>query len=168
MTIDDKIGKRILVVGCPGSGKSTFAKQLHEKTGIPLFHLDNLWWKPDRTHVTRDYFDTELAMILQGDTWILDGDYSRTFEARVKACDTVFFLDMETDVCLEGICGRIGVRRTDIPWVETEPDPELEELVRNYATTSKPVLLSLLEKYSDKYVIRFRTRKQITDWLNSL
>ena len=117
--------KRILVLGCPGSGKSTFSRRLHDITGIPLTHLDNVWWKPDGTHISREEFDQKLAELMEADKWILDGDYSRTYEARIKACDTAVLLDIGTDECLSGIRARIGKKRPDMPWTETEPDPEL-------------------------------------------
>lgn len=84
--------KKIIVIGCMGSGKSTFAEKLHRKTKIPLFHLDNIWWKADRTHISREEFDSELNRIMQGDSWIIDGDYNRTYAVRFEKCDTVIFL----------------------------------------------------------------------------
>ena len=63
-----QIGNKIIVLGCSGSGKSTFSRKLHEKTNLPLIHLDNIWWKPDRTHISRDEFDHKLEEILKSDT----------------------------------------------------------------------------------------------------
>ena len=82
--------KRILVIGCPGSGKSTFARALQAKTDLPLFYLDRIYWNADRTTVAREVFDARLEEILRGDEWIIDGNYSRTMERRIRACDTVF------------------------------------------------------------------------------
>ena len=65
---------RIVVLGCPGSGKSTFARSLAAKTGLPLVHLDNVWWRADGTHIPREEFDRALDEILQGEKWIMDGD----------------------------------------------------------------------------------------------
>ena len=84
--------KKIIIIGCPGSGKSIFARRLHDVTGLPIYHLDNLFWKADRTHISRDEFDACLTEYMQGDSWIIDGDYSRTYEMRIAACDTVIFL----------------------------------------------------------------------------
>ena len=56
--------RKTLVLGCSGSGKSTFAVKLHNVTGLPLFHLDNVWWRPDRTHISRDEFDAKLEELL--------------------------------------------------------------------------------------------------------
>ena len=76
--------KKIIVIGCPGSGKTTFAEKLKEITGIPLFYLDAVWHKPDRTHISRAEFDERLAEIMSSDEWIIDGNYSRTVEARIQ------------------------------------------------------------------------------------
>ena len=156
---------RILILGSSGSGKSTFAKKLAELTGLPLIHLDNVWWKADRTHISREEFDLRLTEILQGEKWIIDGDYSRTWEPRIAACDTAIFLDYSEEECMAGITGRVGQARTDIPWTEQELDPELVELVRSYRETKRPELLALLDRYPEKLVIIFTTRAGGDEWL---
>ncbi|MBQ1820861.1 MAG: AAA family ATPase [Clostridia bacterium] len=160
--------KRVMVTGCPGSGKSVFARRLHEKTGLPLYHLDNIWWKPDRTHVTREEFDAALAGILERDEWIIDGSYSRTFEPRIRACDTVILLDCDTDVCLQGIMERVGQTRPDMPWTEQTLDPELVELVKTYRERNNPVLSELFRRYPDREIRVFRDRTEAQRWLDEL
>ena len=162
------IGNKIIVLGCPGSGKSTFSKKLHKATCLPLIHLDTVWWKRDGSHVSREDFDRKLKDVLQQDRWILDGDYSRTYEARFKACDTVFFLDFGLDECLKGIAERVGIKRADVPWTETELDPELVKRVENYARDKRPVILALTEKYSDKSRYVFKSRSEADEWLKNL
>lgn len=162
-----EVGNRILVLGCAGSGKSTFARRLHDYTELPLIHLDNVWWRADRTHITEEEFDRKLESFLHSEKWIIDGDYSRTYEVRVRSCDTVIFLDYSEKECMEGITGRIGKARSDIPWTEVQLDPELVELVHKYQKENKPVLFSLLEKYPDKKVFVFKTRSQADEWLSS-
>ena len=95
--------QKVLVIGCSGAGKSTFARRLRDATGLPLYYLDRLWHKPDRTHITREEFDRVLAEWLARPAWIIDGDYSRTLPQRLEACDTVFFLDFPLEVCLAGV-----------------------------------------------------------------
>ena len=95
--------KRIMVIGCPGSGKSTFSRTLHKLTGIPLFHLDLMNWNSDRTTVDKAVFRERLSNTIQMDEWIIDGNYGSTIELRLKACDTVVFLDYPLNVCLNGI-----------------------------------------------------------------
>ena len=160
--------KRVMVTGCPGSGKSVFSVKLHEKTGLPLVHLDNVWWKPDRTHITRDEFDAAHEAILKTDEWILDGSYSRTFEPRIKACDTVILLDYDTDVCMQGITERVGQTRPDIPWTEQALDPELVEMVRTYKERNIPTLAELFKTYPDKEVHIFHDRAEADRWLETI
>ena len=163
-----KLGRKIMVIGCPGSGKSTFSKNLRDITGLPLFHLDNIWWKPDKSHISREEFDQKLDEILRTDRWIIDGNYSRTFETRFQACDTVIFLDYPVDVCMNGIKERVGKHRADIPWTERTLDPELVKLVERYETDNRPVVLSLLAKYSDVNRFVFRSRLEAAEWTRRL
>ena len=165
MIENNLLGTKIIVLGCSGSGKSFFAGKLREKTGLPLIHLDNIWWKPDRTHISREEFDLRLAALLRGDRWILDGDYSRTYEPRIRACDTVIFLDYGEAAAMEGITSRVGRQRPDIPWTESSLDPELVDLVKNYQTKNRPVLLALLEKYPEKRRIILCSREEADAWL---
>ena len=160
--------KRVIVIGCPGSGKSTLARELQKKTGLPLISLDNIWWKPDRTHITREEFDARLGAILETDEWIIEGSYSRTFEPRFRACDTVILLDYDTDVCMQGIIGRVGQTRPDIPWMEQTLDPELTELVRTYRERNGPALSDLIQRYADRDIRIFHTRAEAAAWLETL
>lgn len=160
------IGKKIIVLGCSGSGKSTFSKKLHSVTGLPLIHLDNIWWKPDKSHILRDEFDDKLNNIFKENEWIIDGDYSRTYEMRFKACDTIFLLDYSYEKCIEGITERVGKKRSDIPWIEQELDPMLVELVQRYSEENRPFIYSLIEKYPHKYKFIFYSRAEADEWLN--
>ena len=162
------IGHRILILGCPGSGKSTFARRLGARTGLPVVHLDNIWWRADGTHVSREEFDRALDDLLQGEQWIMDGDYSRTYEVRLRAADTVIFLDYPESVCMAGIVARVGQPRPDMPWTEGTLDRELVAQVRNYASSNRPALLSLFQKYPAKQVLTFTSREEADRWLSRL
>lgn len=161
----EKSMKRVVILGCPGSGKSTFAEKLHARTGLPLLHLDSIWWKADRTHVARSEFDQRLAAVLATPEWIIDGDYSRTYAVRIQACDTVFFLDYGEAVCMAGICSRVGKARPDMPWTEDALDPALVEEVRQYGDVQRPAILQLLERYPEKETHLFCTREEAERWL---
>ena len=113
-----------MVIGCPGSGKSTFSRTLHKLTGIPLCHLDLLYWNSDRTTVDKAVFRERLSNTIQMDEWIIDGNYGSTIELRLQACDTVIFLDYPLNVCLDGIKERRGKARTDMPWIENEDEED--------------------------------------------
>lgn len=157
--------KRVIVIGCPGSGKTTFAEKLHKHTGLPLYYLDAIWHKPDKTHITREEFDQRIREIFATDEWIIDGNYSRTVEMRLKECDTVILFDLPTEVCLQGATERIGKGRYDLPWLETELDPEFERFIKDFANHSLPNLYALIEKYrSGKQVFIFKSRKEADDF----
>lgn len=95
--------KKVIVIGCPGSGKSTFSRKLHKITGLSLFYLDMIYHKPDKTTVSKAEFDEKLHEILEQEEWIIDGNYIRTLPLRLEQCDTVFWLDYPLEVCLQGI-----------------------------------------------------------------
>lgn len=153
--------KRVLVIGCPGSGKSTFAKALHKTTGLSLFHLDLMYWNADKTAVEKSVFLDRLSKTLQRDEWIIDGNYHSTMELRIAACDTVIFLDYPLEVCLDGIRARKGKPRSDMPWIEDgEDDAEFIEFIKNYNVQSRPQVLKLLSRYSHKDVYIFSDRTQ--------
>lgn len=151
--------RKILVIGCPGAGKSTFARSLHKMTGIPLYYLDMLFHRADRTTVSEEIFDEQLNVLLQKEMWIIDGNYLRTLPERLKYADMVFFLDYPLDVCLDGVRNRIGRKREDMPWVEEEFDAEFEEWIRNFAKNQKPVIEDLLKNFDGKVVI-FSSRQE--------
>lgn len=157
--------KKVIIIGCPGSGKSTFARELEEKTGLPLYYLDMLYWNSDKTTVTKDIFRERLRSIISEDKWIIDGNYGSTMEMRISECDTVFFLDYSADICLSGIKERMGKTRPDMPWIETEEDAEFIEFIKNYNTESRPKVLELLNKYSEKNIIIFKNREDADTYL---
>ena len=158
--------KKVIVIGCPGSGKSTVSRALHNKTGIPLYHLDMMYWNADKTTAEKSVFLERLSTVLEKDEWIIDGNYCSTMELRMAACDTVIFLDYPLEVCLDGIKERRGKPRSDIPWIETEEDAEFIEFIKSYNEQQKPKVLELLEKYSDKNIVIFKSREEADAFLN--
>ena len=162
--------QKVIVIGCPGSGKSVFSKALHEKTGLPVYHLDNLYWNPDRTKVEHDVFLKSMRDVLDSDAWILDGNYQSTMEMRIRCCDTVFFLDYPLEACLSGVRARQGKTRTDMPWTEAvgEEDAEFIGFIKSYTQESRPIVLSLLEQHKDKEIHIFRDRRDADLFLEQL
>ena len=160
--------KKVIVIGCPGSGKSTFSRALHKKTGIPLYHLDQMYWNADRTTVEKGVFLERLAAVLRQDAWIIDGNYASTMEQRMAACDTVILLDYPLATCLEGIRERQGKPRLDMPWVEQGEDAEFISFVKSFEGAQRPRVLELLEKHSNKHRIVFTSRGQADAFLRDL
>lgn len=161
--------QKILVIGCPGAGKSTLARSLRDRTGLPLVYLDCLWHRPDGSHVTREAFDKALQEQLARPEWIIDGNYLRTMEPRMAACDTIFLLDYPLDVCLAGAQSRIGTRREDLPWVEEAFDPEFRQWILDFGRDQLPRVYQLLGQYAPgREVHIFRSREQAGCYLAAL
>ena len=160
--------QKVIVIGCPGSGKSTISRELHKKTGIPLYHLDMMYWNADKTTVEKSVFLERLSAVLEKDEWIIDGNYGSTMELRMGACDTVIFLDYPLEVCLDGIKERQGKQRSDMPWIETEDDVEFIEFVKSYNDQQKPKVHDLLRKYNDKHIIILESREHANVFLKDI
>lgn len=161
--------KKIVIIGPSGSGKSTFARKLQRILNIELFPLDNIWWNKDKTHISRDEFDRKLSNLLSLDAFIIEGDYSRTYQIRMEASDTIFFLDYPLEVCLSGAEERVGKKREDIPWVEEEFDPEFKKWIIDWFDTTRPKAIDLINKYKTiKNVIVFHNRDEANAYLNAL
>ena len=159
--------KKIIIIGCPGSGKSTFARKLHEKIGIPLYHLDMLFWNADKTTVEKSVFLERLTEVMKTPEWILDGNFSSTAELRISASDTVFFLDYPVDICLDGVRKRRGMARSDLPWIETEEDEEFMDYIRNFNRLRRPAMAELLEKYKHgRSIFVFKSREEADEFIN--
>lgn len=109
-------------------------------------------------------FDAKLSEIIKQEEWIIDGNYGRTLEMRFKECDTVFFLNLPTSVCLTGAEERIGSEREDMPWQEEELSAEFRDFIINFSRDEIPEINEMLRKYKNKNIIIFKSRKEVDAW----
>lgn len=159
--------QKAIIIGCPGAGKSTFARKLSDKMHLPLYYLDMLWHKPDRTTVDRNIFDEKLKEIVLKEKWIIDGNYGRTLEMRIQWCEAIFLLDSPVEECLVGAKSRIGKQRVDMPWIETEFDEEFKQWIMDFPKNELPIVYELLDRYKgEKSIYVFYSRADIEDYLS--
>lgn len=90
---------RVLIVGCPGAGKSTAARSLAKITGLPIIHLDRHYWKPGWVRPDRDEWRAKVQHLAEQPRWIMDGNYGGSLDLRLPAADTLIHLDFSTPVC---------------------------------------------------------------------
>lgn len=107
MKVNSVSGQRIIVIGSPGAGKSTFSAAISSITGLPLCHLDRLYWKPGWVPADREKFLEKLREVISSPSWIIDGNYQSTLNERFEAADTVIFLDFSRIACIAGALRRL-------------------------------------------------------------
>lgn len=168
--------KKILVIGNSGSGKTTFAKTLAEKTNFPLIHLDKLFWCGNWEHVTREEFDNFLQIELEKEKWIIDGDFSRTMNHRFQYADTVFYLDFSTFACLWGATVRVfksfGKTRDDMggncPEYFDKQKISLYKSIIFYNKVRRKECYHLISQFTNKNIIIFKNRRQVKKYIKNL
>lgn len=164
--------RRVLVLGCPGAGKSTLARSLGEALSLPVVHLDKLWWKSGWVNRTEGEFDALLDAVLLGEEWVIDGNYLRTLPRRLERCDAVVLLDYPRRVCLLRALRRIltwrGRTRPDMAADCPERlDGEFVRWIWEFHRTQRPQVLELLDGWTgEKHV--FRSPKDCTRFLAKL
>ena len=94
------LGKRIMVLGSSASGKSTLACQLGRITGIDVIHLDRIFWNPGWVGTPDNDMDQKVIGVASRDSWIIDGNYSRTMEFRLERASSVVYIDFNRYICL--------------------------------------------------------------------
>ena len=164
--------KKIIILGSPGAGKSTFSFALAEKTGLPVYHLDQMFWRAGWVSVTKEDFDAELAETLTKEEWIFDGNYSRTIPMRLEKCDTVFYLDYPRLVCFFGVVrrvlGSLGKTRPDMAEGCPERfDLEFLQYTWKFRKKQREKLFGLLEGANAEIHI-FRSRKEAKRYLDGM
>ncbi|MEO6760477.1 MAG: AAA family ATPase [Saprospiraceae bacterium] len=115
--------QRILILGSGGSGKTTFSRKLAAKTGLPLYHLDNLYWQPGWAALPKAEWQALVRTLTARDEWIMDGNYSSTVDLRVPRADAIFLLLLPPWRCLLNVLKR----RVKYAFAGTSARPEMPE-----------------------------------------
>jgi len=166
--------KRVMVIGCCGAGKSTFAKKLSALTNLDLFHLDQYYWKPNWEETEKGEWSEIVTNLAQKPNWIIDGNYGGTMDVRIARADTIIYLDYSTIKCLWRITKRIlqyrGKVRPDMPEGCRERfDLEFYHYVATYNLIRRKGLIRKLNELSkEKQVLVLRNDKETALYLESL
>ena len=162
--------ERIIIIGCSGAGKSTLARQLGEKTGLPVVHLDALFWKPGWVESDRGEFDAKMLAELEKPRWIIDGHYARTLALRLEKCDGVIYLDFPRWVCILGVLKRVlttyGTVRPDMPEGCPERfDWEFIKWVWNFNRNNREKIRAQLDALPGEKVTVLKNRREVKRFL---
>lgn len=168
------LAKRVSVIGCPGAGKTTFSRTLAKYTGLPLIHLDLLYYDGSKSYTQdRESWRAAVTKLTQEDRWIIEGNYKSTFDIRLPAADTIIFLDYPRHIALWRMLKRRvqfhSKLRADMPegWKE-KISPAFFRFVWRYNKNERPRVYQLLDAQQGKVVIVLRSPKQAQRYLSEV
>lgn len=162
--------KKVIVIGSGGSGKSTFSRRLGEVTGLPVVHLDKLYWHAGWVKTPADEWQAIVRSELEKPEWIMDGNFGGTRPMRLAACDTVIFLDLPRWLCMYRIVKRTityrkGTRPDMAEGCHERFDLRFMLWVWNYPNSGRRRVVNELETLTDKKIITLRTSAEVADFL---
>lgn len=166
--------KRILIIGCCGAGKSTFARKLHQQLGLELIHLDQLYWQPNWIEPDKKTWHKILNKVIQKEEWIMDGNYGSSMDLRINRADTIVYLDYPTRVCFFRVLKRIwkhhGQVRPDMPaGCKERFDLNFLHYVLVFNLIRRKAILDKLAKATPtKTVVYFKNDQEANHFLSKL
>lgn len=163
--------RRILIVGNSGGGKSTLARRLGEQLGLPIIHLDVLFWKPGWVESEDAVFRTDVARALEAPAWIVDGNFGDTWDLRMPLADTIIWIDQPRIRCLSRAIWRIvkyrhGDRPDMAEGCHESIDLKFYAFIWTYNARVGPRLEAALATHgAHARVIRLRSDREIAAFL---
>ncbi|WP_433750169.1 topology modulation protein [Falsibacillus pallidus] len=170
--------KKIMVVGVSaGVGKSTFAKRLGERLDIPVHHLDRHFWKPGWVQAAPEEFRGAQEEIVKHNQWIIEGNYTATYDMRAEQADTIIYLELPRYVCLYRVFKRflknIGRTRPDLG---TDCKEKLDWAFLKFIwTTYHPRKVNMKKRFAafqshgdEKTIIELKNKKEIEAYFQSI
>lgn len=165
--------KRILIIGSAGSGKSTLSQKLGSILHLPIIHLDKHYWKPNWVPTPNEEWDQTVEEFTMRDEWIMDGNYSRTLDTRLKRADLIIFLDMPMLLCMYRVIKRrIKYHKKMRPDLNEDCPEKLDweflKWVWTYKKRSRVRVLNKLDQVkNDKQIIILRNRKEVNELIDT-
>ena len=164
--------ERVLVIGSPGSGKSTLAAAIAARTGLPLVHLDQHYWRPGWVEPDAVTWLGQVEALAAGPRWVMDGNYGGTLQARLPRADTIVWLDFPTRLCLLRVARRAWRHRDRVRPDMAEGCPEQLRPafvlhILKFRFHSRRRVVSRLEGYTG-CLIHLRSPREAAHWLAGL
>ena len=164
--------RRVLILGCSGAEKSTFARQLGAITGLPVVHLDQLYWQPGWVEPDREQWLRALRCVLECDAWILDGHFGSSISMRLEAADTVILFDFPSMICIRRVLTRVlkGLGKTRPDMASGCPerfDATFLRFIWTFRRQRLPQVMKKLEGFPGELII-LRKPRQVRDLLERM
>ena len=167
--------RRVLVIGSGGSGKSTLAARIGARTGLPVIHLDQLYWKEGWRATPDEEWRRSICALIARPEWVMDGNYGGTLDLRMAACDLVVFLDVPRLRCLRRVLWRWlryrGRSRPDmapncperlewefVRWIWTYPRRRRPGVLAKVAAHGKPLAVLRTRADTERFVASLHER----------
>jgi len=164
--------QRVLIIGCSGSGKTTLSRALAERTGLPTVSLDAHYFDPNWKEPTTEVWRERVRELAAAETWLMDGNYSGTFDLRMPRADTVIFVDQPTWRCVWRVLWRTAryygrVRPGAAPGCAERFDAHFLHYVFFYNRTRRPGILKTLAQQgrAGKRIIHLRGSRAVAEFL---
>ena len=164
--------RRILVIGSSGSGKSTVSSLLGDRLGLEVIYLDRHYYQPGWKSLSEDRWRDEVRQLVSSDQWIMDGDFSDTFDIRFPRADAVIDLAYSRYRCLFQAIKRLAFSvpegRPDLPLGCRESlDTSLLKWIWRYPVANRPRIDEAIQKWGKHIVyLKFTSPRQLNRWIN--
>ncbi len=167
---------KIIIIGCPGAGKSVLTMRINELLFYPVMHLDKVYHTSGKLHITREKLVTEINNFANRyDKWIIDGNYISTLEMRVQLADTIIVLNISSAICLINAYSRAeeyikqGTNRDDMAegFDETITE-EFASFIENFEKDTMPKIKEILRNYRDKNVKIINNYRELEEFIDYL
>ncbi len=161
--------KRIAILGGPGTGKSTLAKNLGKELNLPIYHLDGINFLENWKEVGKEKRDKIILEKASQDKWIIEGTYKKTLKFRLERCDIAIFLDYSTFAKIKGIVKRYiknkGKIKEEVPGCKERLEYNFFKYTLNFnKKVAKEIKNMLTEFYGKKKILIFKNKKELNKW----